>query len=125
MILSDIQTKLRATGAVTTLVKSESIYIGQPAQTASYPYIAINKISGVVNNNDSKAKRDRIQFTCWGNTLINADAIVTEVRNVFYRFTGTIGLTNIGNVQIDNINYMYDSTTGKHIFIMDAFFQYV
>jgi hypothetical protein len=125
MILTDAQTKLRATTAVTTLVPSASIYIGQPTQTATPPYIAISKVSNVMVNTDAKFMRDRLQFTCWGDTLVKADSIVTAVRNTFLRFTGNMGLTNVGNIQVDNITYLYDSTTSKHVFIMDAFFQYL
>lgn len=123
MILSEIQTKLAATPAISAIVSSR-VYVGQAPQTVTYPFIALNTISSDHNNNDSKVRRDRIQFTCWETTTIKGDTLVTAVRNVFFRFTGLLTSINVGNVQIDSINYFYDSTTGKHVYTLDAFFQY-
>ena len=122
MIESDISTLVLATAAITNLT-STRVYVGQGPQTVTYPFITINRVS-LVSDAQAGIDRARVQFTIYADTAVTGDAIASTVRTLFYRRVALLGSKIVQSIS-DAGQYFYESSTKKHIFTEDIFFQNV
>lgn len=122
MIESDIQALIVATAAITTLT-STRVYVGQAPQTVTYPFITINRVS-LVSDAQAGIDRARVQFTIYADTAVSGDALASAIRTLFFRRVALLGSKIVQSVA-DAGQYFYESSTKKHIFTEDIFFQNV
>lgn len=78
MIEAAIVALLLATPAVTNLVAQRVVPAGKP-QALAYPYVTYSVVSDIVishtNMGDGNLREARIQFDCWGETLLQAAGV--------------------------------------------------
>lgn len=101
------------------------LYIGGAPTTATYPYAVMFSISRT-EMHEAEIPTERIQFSCYADTLSSATDIAEAIRDKVKRFYGSpSGSTyTLLNCVYDNMIYLYDDVNYKHVKILDVFIRY-
>lgn len=105
---------------------STRLYIGQLPDTVTYPCAVMFPISRL-EMHEAEVITDRIQFSCFADTLSSASDIRDAIRSKIKRYFGTPSTSSlfyIVSAVVDGGSYIYDSSLLKHIEIMDMLIQY-
>ena len=102
------------------------LYTPMLPQTVTYPCAVFYSVSRE-EMHEASLMTDRIQFSCYAETLSSATAIADAIRDKLKRYIGpayTGSTVSIIRSWVDNMVYIYDENINKHIKILDMFIQY-
>ena len=131
MIIADIKDYLESIPVVTC-----DIYLARATQRATQstaPYVVINKVSNTPAHafgGDTGFQRDRIQFTVVGNSYMEVNDIVEDLRALFATYNESDSSKKMGTTWVQSTeiaNEVSDWTLQSENFftILDVFFNYI
>lgn len=131
MIIADIKDYLESIPVVTC-----DIYLVRATQKAlqsSAPYVVINKVSNVAAHafgGDTGFQRDRIQFTVVGNSYMEVNDIVGDLRTLFATYNESdsanlMGTTWVQSTEIANEVSDWTLQSENFFTVLDVFFNYI
>jgi hypothetical protein len=126
MLESSIKGQLLASSSFVADIGS-NLFIGHIPSSAGYPCVGIFQVSNSEAPNYD-TPRTRIQFTCFGNTYLQAKGISESIKTQLKRFYGTMSTAFplfIVHSVVENDVYLYDDSILKHCMVLDMFFKYV
>lgn len=103
------------------------LYIGGFPDKLTYPAVVMYGISRD-QMHDVPVKTDRIQFSCYADTLSSATTIAEAIVSKLQRYTGrqsTDWNYIITNSIFSNMSYLYDSGVLKYVRIVDMTVRYL
>jgi hypothetical protein len=125
-IASDLRTYLLADATLTTLVGTRMYPLKLP-QAPTMPAIIYTWISGArVHSTDgpSGLSNPRVQFDCWAQTYLEAEALLEALRKRLDGFQGTAGSSWIQAVFFETERDGYDDDTELYRRSADFFVWY-
>ena len=126
MIKQAIYTLLKNDAAVAALVVAR-IYPSHLPQNCTLPAISFTRISGAEQTTHSGPNgfaEQVFQIDCWAETPLAAETLGAAVSDLLNGYTGTVGTTQITNVELLNTTDMDDVAIGDYRTSLDFSFEF-
>ena len=104
------------------------LYIGSMPDVVTYPCAVIYSISRFGEIPEADVRAERIQFSCYANTLSSATTIAEAIKTKVNRYYGQESASesyHIIHSYFDNMNYLYESEIQKYVRILDMIITYM